>query len=508
MINVKISISSLLVNELLSNVFAVAEVGRFKIQINTSTRKYSATRRTTLAQTSGQVVNGFLGISQTRDNLGVGIETFTPIVRPTTSVPQVGSLLIGNVSNSSSLGNITGGTVGNGDLNEVIMSGSPRSIKTVLTDVTGTKPNYSSVVESTVPTDLQDVGEESYNQIDETNNGDTTAIINNVQTDIQSFGSSLDNSVDKKGSGLLDNVALVGNDYVETEIRSVTLPEIPQEVITESTTSIIVDKKPVDAIEKITPYKRPDVTVEELEDTIVNIPTSPSTTITTFSPETDDFGSTTEEIKEVNPSSPQLWEGRNTDLTTYKFTEVSSVEELVAEFRGMTREVTEFVLHWTAHFNNQGHIGAKEIHEIAIQNQKVKFDGCMYHYIIKKNGVIERGRPVNIKGAHTLNGHNNLSIAVAFVAGYNCNSGNSNYKSFISAESITQAQYNSFNNWCKAFYAVWPGGQAFGHNDTDPGRKVDPGFNVPEYVKTKFSKENVIAASQGPLTSQQLTLIA
>ena len=57
------------------------------------------------------------------------------------------------------------------------------------------------------------------------------------------------------------------------------------------------------------------------------------------------------------------------------------------------------------------------------------------------------------------------------------------------------------------FYTVWPGGQAWGHNDTTDQGKIDPGFDVQQYVYNKFNKENIYADGQNPgsaLSSAQL----
>ena len=43
----------------------------------------------------------------------------------------------------------------------------------------------------------------------------------------------------------------------------------------------------------------------------------------------------------------------------------------------------------------------------------------------------------------------------------------------------------------ESFYTVWPGGQAWGHNDTSDQGKIDPGFDVQQYVYNKFNKENI-----------------
>ena len=58
----------------------------------------------------------------------------------------------------------------------------------------------------------------------------------------------------------------------------------------------------------------------------------------------------------------------------------------------------------------------------------------------------------------------------------------------------------------RSFYEAWPDGQALGHNDTSDAGKVDPGFDVPEYVRATFGKTNLITnpKSSGPLTTAQI----
>tara|TARA_B000000609_G_scaffold154464_1_gene144159 strand:- start:2766 stop:4424 length:1659 start_codon:yes stop_codon:yes gene_type:complete len=187
----------------------------------------------------------------------------------------------------------------------------------------------------------------------------------------------------------------------------------------------------------------------------------------------------------------------------YKFTRVGGVEELEAEFRSATRDITEVVVHWTAHFLNQD-IGAEEIHG---QHKQQGWNGCGYHYVIRKDGTIERGRPINQQGAHAkTNGHNKYSIGVAFVAGYTVNSNSGLANPPYGPESITPEQKKSLKMFFNAFYKVWPGGQAWGHNDTDPTQKPDPGFSIPTYIYNEFGKVNVSASGTNPpLSPEQIT---
>jgi N-acetyl-anhydromuramyl-L-alanine amidase AmpD len=181
---------------------------------------------------------------------------------------------------------------------------------------------------------------------------------------------------------------------------------------------------------------------------------------------------------------------------------VDSYEELVAEFRAATREITEVVAHWTGTYNNQD-IGSEEVHEWHLARG---WSGIGYHYIIRRDGRIQRGRPLNQQGAHAGdNGHNRYSIGVSMAGGYNCPSGTANPNSYISADSLTSQQMDSFNEFMRAFYEVWPGGQAWGHVDTDTKGKVDPGFSVPDYVQSRFGKTNVSVTGQtAPLSNTQI----
>lgn len=208
------------------------------------------------------------------------------------------------------------------------------------------------------------------------------------------------------------------------------------------------------------------------------------------------------------------WNGANTtaslnyaiDTTDgdYQFARVITLEELVAEFNSVKREITEVVVHWTEHFLDQPHAGAREVHEIA---KDMNLDGCNYHYIIKKNGNIERGRPVEIPGQHAED-HDDFTIAVAFIGGMNSYSTQDPTTFETGPESITPIQYESLDYLLKAFYTIWPGGQAFGHNEISPEWAHDPGFSVSDYVENKFNKVNTIIPSNGSVSPDELVTAA
>lgn len=236
----------------------------------------------------------------------------------------------------------------------------------------------------------------------------------------------------------------------------------------------------------------PDVIAQRKETTAQNDPPPANTEVITSS----DNGSTTK-IKNVKPAL-------STPTTKkYGFTFITSEEELEAELRSVSREITEVVVHWTGTFLNQD-IGSEEVHDWHTQRG---FSGCGYHYVIRKDGRVQRGRPINKVGAHAKdNGHNNRSIGISFVAGYNCMSGTPNRGNYVNSGSINEKQFLAFDQFMKNFYKVYPGGQAFGHVDTDDKGKQDPGFDVETYVNNKFGKQNLAFGVEPPLTRKQIAI--
>lgn len=202
----------------------------------------------------------------------------------------------------------------------------------------------------------------------------------------------------------------------------------------------------------------------------------------------------------VTPKSAPVT--RSIATNNSQFTFVNSREEMDAEFASVTRDITEVVVHWTGTYNNQD-IGSEEVHG---WHKQRGWSGIGYHFIIRRDGRLQRGRPLNKTGAHAgANGHNKYSIGISFAAGYNCPSGTKNANKFISADSITAEQMKTFDMFMGAFYDEFPGGQAYGHVDTDDKGKLDPGFDVQDYVQAKFNKYNVNEdGQQQPMSPKQL----
>ena len=113
----------------------------------------------------------------------------------------------------------------------------------------------------------------------------------------------------------------------------------------------------------------------------------------------------------------------------------------------------------------------------------------VYHFVIRRDGSIQTGAAINVETAHVIDEFKPLSIGVAFVAGFNGTRGpdGSTGNVRLDAASITQAQWKSFDSFMKAFYVIFPGGDAFGNNDLSineekPAINVGPGFDVADKI--------------------------
>lgn len=172
--------------------------------------------------------------------------------------------------------------------------------------------------------------------------------------------------------------------------------------------------------------------------------------------------------------------GDLTDRDT-QFKEIPTVEELEAEFASIRRPITELVVHWTESYTN-ARLTARDIDE---RQRLLGEDGIQYHYIIQRNGTLQRGADIEKQTNHSR--HNRYTIAIAFVGGYNTATQTVDYENNTGIRSLNRVQFNTFDQFLRVFYNTYPGGQVLGHNDVDEEHD-DPGFDVIEYCFSKFGK--------------------
>jgi N-acetylmuramoyl-L-alanine amidase len=120
-------------------------------------------------------------------------------------------------------------------------------------------------------------------------------------------------------------------------------------------------------------------------------------------------------------------------------------------------------------------IGAKEINE---WHKARGWDGIGYHYVIRRNGKIENGRALTVRGAH-VEGYNGQSIGVCLVGGAKKGAGGK-----LTPESnFTPEQWATLKDLLLGLTKKFPGAVPVGHNDlTD--KKACPSFKVADWIKT------------------------
>ena len=168
----------------------------------------------------------------------------------------------------------------------------------------------------------------------------------------------------------------------------------------------------------------------------------------------------------------------------YVFTTINSEEELKAEMVSFDKdEINRCIVHWTDSFVNAD----LDAHDIDAAHKDLGHDGILYHYIIKRNGVLQRGRPPELFSNTAELIPDLRSLSIAFVGGYNCPTGTPDPERFRTVRSLTRTQFNTFETFVRALKTKYPGMRILGHNAIDVNQP-DPGFDVEEYCNNLLNR--------------------
>lgn len=116
-------------------------------------------------------------------------------------------------------------------------------------------------------------------------------------------------------------------------------------------------------------------------------------------------------------------------------------------------------------------IGAKEIRGWHIKERGWKDIG--YHYVIRRNGVVEKGRNIEVIGAHAY-GYNVNSIGICMVGGK-------------PEANFTIEQWSALEKLVKGLKFTYKNAQILGHRDLNKG-KTCPQFDVKSWWVNNFSE--------------------
>lgn len=113
-------------------------------------------------------------------------------------------------------------------------------------------------------------------------------------------------------------------------------------------------------------------------------------------------------------------------------------------------------------------IGVKDIRVWHVEERGWSDIG--YHFVIRRNGVVEIGRPLYLQGAHC-RGYNRESVGICLVGGLDSNKNSIN--------NFTREQELSLSSMIKFFSKD----VVFGHNDFNKDKDC-PCFNVEEWINS------------------------
>ena len=134
------------------------------------------------------------------------------------------------------------------------------------------------------------------------------------------------------------------------------------------------------------------------------------------------------------------------------------------------REINRIIIHCSA--TPEG----RDIDAATIKDWHVNGNGWSdigYHYVIKLNGEIESGRPLDIAGAH-VKGHNADSIGICYIGGAD--------EDMNPKDTMLQCQEESMRELIYSLRMVWDKNLTLhGHNEY--ASKACPSFKVSEKLR-------------------------
>lgn len=129
-------------------------------------------------------------------------------------------------------------------------------------------------------------------------------------------------------------------------------------------------------------------------------------------------------------------------------------------------KVTHIVVHYSATYGDQN----LDVTDIDAMHKARGWKGVGYHFVITRNGVVQRGRPENRLGAHVKN-QNTGKIGICWIGGLDRASGNN-----VGVDNRTEAQKKALIKLIKELLERYPGAKVVGHRDL--AATQCPGFNV------------------------------
>jgi N-acetylmuramoyl-L-alanine amidase len=136
------------------------------------------------------------------------------------------------------------------------------------------------------------------------------------------------------------------------------------------------------------------------------------------------------------------------------------------------RQTNAIVIHCSATRAIQSRIGAKDIRQWHLDKG---WRDIGYHFVIKRDGTVEKGRDVDAVGSH-VSGHNHDSVAICLVGGLNDNT-------YQPENNYTVSQWASLKKLITTLVKRYPAAKVKGHRDYEGVKKACPCFNARPWAK-------------------------
>lgn len=135
------------------------------------------------------------------------------------------------------------------------------------------------------------------------------------------------------------------------------------------------------------------------------------------------------------------------------------------------REATELIVVHCSATGPQADIGVAQITQ---WHKQRGFDTVGYHYVIRRNGTRETGRPESAIGAH-VRGHNSKSIGVCLAGGVDPQGKPHN--------NFTAEQFATLEALLRELKGRYPQARILGHRDLSPDKNGDGRITPDEFIK-------------------------
>ena len=119
-----------------------------------------------------------------------------------------------------------------------------------------------------------------------------------------------------------------------------------------------------------------------------------------------------------------------------------------------------------------------DVNDIRRMHLQRGFFDVGYHFVIKRDGTVQAGRPLDRQGAH-VQGYNHLSIGVCMIGGVT----EDDVK--VPENNFTPEQFASLRNVLHMLKQKFPHAEILGHRDMPHVHKACPSFDVRAWLNSQ-----------------------